>query len=77
MQLQIKETLQWISTYFFQIRVSSSDIASFGLYPGWSLYVTYISKFLGFMTRQLISKVTRAVAAGDLQPNQGKVVALL
>ncbi|XP_070546998.1 ectopic P granules protein 5 homolog isoform X2 [Ptychodera flava] len=62
-QEQIKETIEWMTSYFQKLRVSSTDIARFGLYSKWRPYIKSLSNFLGFLSQTYIVKEAERVIA--------------
>ncbi|XP_077996830.1 ectopic P granules protein 5 homolog [Glandiceps talaboti] len=58
---QIKETIEWLTTYFSKLRVSSTEIARFGLYSTWRPYIKPLSNFLGFLSQTFIVKEAERV----------------
>lgn len=49
----MKETLEWLSTYFLRLRVGSVDASTFGLYPSWSAYAPSIARLLGHLAAEI------------------------
>jgi len=49
----MRESLEWLSTHFFHLRVSSSD--GYGLYRVWSLYAPYVGRLLGHLATGVIT----------------------
>ncbi|CAL1544233.1 unnamed protein product, partial [Lymnaea stagnalis] len=57
---QVKELLDWLSSYFMHTRMNDSSNITFGLYTRWGRYVPYISMMIGALTRSLITKIMNA-----------------
>ena len=68
---QTRETLEWLSSHYFTARVSSTEVASFGLYPRWREYVPYLATFLGYLARRTIIQTASVCKNGDVTPQQG------
>ncbi|XP_030323198.1 ectopic P granules protein 5 homolog isoform X2 [Calypte anna] len=51
---QVKETIEWLSTCFCKLRLTSADFRTFGLFSKWSPYVAEVNKFLEYLIKQLI-----------------------
>lgn len=66
---QLKETMEWLSSYFFRLRVSNTNTATFGLYPHWHLYIEPIVAFLLYLvhhaTTATVHEVQASVVTGD------------
>ena len=68
----MRETMDWLSQYFFRLRVCRPDSASFGLYPHWQPYVTSIVSFYRYLTRHLILHSAKLVTTEDMPAQQSK-----
>lgn len=68
----MRETMDWLSQYFFRLRVCSPDSASFGLYPHWQPYVASLVSFYGYLTRHIVQHIATLVRAGDLPAQQSE-----
>uniref|UniRef100_A0A663NA73 Ectopic P-granules 5 autophagy tethering factor n=1 Tax=Athene cunicularia TaxID=194338 RepID=A0A663NA73_ATHCN len=51
---QVRETIEWLSTSFFKLRLSSVDFRTYGLFSKWSPYVSEVNKFLEYLIKRLI-----------------------
>ncbi|XP_060677815.1 ectopic P granules protein 5 homolog [Hemiscyllium ocellatum] len=51
---QVLETIQWLSDFFFKLRLSKTDLRSFGLFSKWTPYMNEVKKLLMFLVRFLI-----------------------
>jgi len=49
----MKESLEWLTTHFFRLRVSSSD--GYGLYPTWSPYAVHVGRLLGHLATAIMT----------------------
>ena len=65
---QVKELMDWLSSYFMHAKVTRSSQSTFGLYSHWSRYVTYISLLLGTLAQSFITKIIKG--SDDMQPSQ-------
>ena len=70
----MRETMEWMSAYFFRLRVCNTDSASFGLYPTWRPYVPHLSAFLGYLTHNTIEQMAMVVRSGDMPAQQSKYI---
>jgi len=50
----MKESLEWLTSHFFRLRVSSVD--GYGLYPVWSPYAGHVGRLLGHLATEIITK---------------------
>lgn len=48
------ETIQWLSDFFYKLRLSKLDFKSFGLFSKWSPYMADVETFLGYLVKRLI-----------------------
>ncbi|XP_047293663.1 ectopic P granules protein 5 homolog isoform X12 [Homo sapiens] len=51
---QVMETIQWLSDFFYKLRLSKMDFKSFGLFSKWSPYMADVKTFLGYLVKRLI-----------------------
>uniref|UniRef100_A0A8C6QJX0 Ectopic P-granules 5 autophagy tethering factor n=1 Tax=Nannospalax galili TaxID=1026970 RepID=A0A8C6QJX0_NANGA len=51
---QVMETIQWLSDFFYKLRLSKLDFRSFGLFSKWSPYMADVKTFLGYLVKRLI-----------------------
>ncbi|CAO2594519.1 Ectopic P granules protein 5 homolog [Lemmus lemmus] len=51
---QVMETIQWLSDFFYKLRLSKLDFKSFGLFSKWSPYMADVETFLGYLVKRLI-----------------------
>ncbi|XP_077646243.1 ectopic P granules protein 5 homolog [Lonchura striata] len=51
---QVRETIEWLSTSFCKLRLSSVDFRTFGLFSKWTPYVAEVKTFLEYLIKQLI-----------------------
>ncbi|KAJ8302196.1 hypothetical protein KUTeg_021183 [Tegillarca granosa] len=65
---QIKEILNWMGTFFLQVRISSADYANFGLYPKLKSYVPHIIQLQVDMILCLVQKIIPNLS--DFNPSQ-------
>jgi hypothetical protein len=56
----MKESIEWLSTHFFHLRVSSVDTSTFGLYPTWAVYAPSIARLLGFLSAGIIQETAQS-----------------
>ena len=68
----MRETLEWLSSTYFTARVSSTEAASFGLYPRWKPYIPYVATFLGYLSTQTVVQTATVCKNGDISPQQGR-----
>ncbi|EDL09441.1 mCG125522, isoform CRA_c [Mus musculus] len=50
---QVMETVQWLSDFFYKLRLSKLDFKSFGLFSKWSPYMADVKTFLGYLVKRL------------------------
>ncbi|XP_021070001.1 ectopic P granules protein 5 homolog [Mus pahari] len=50
---QVTETVQWLSDFFYKLRLSKLDFKSFGLFSKWSPYMADVKTFLGYLVKRL------------------------
>lgn len=51
---QVMETIQWLSDFFYKLRLSKLDFKSFGLFSKWTPYMADVKTFLGYLVKRLI-----------------------
>ncbi|XP_067888811.1 ectopic P granules protein 5 homolog [Heterodontus francisci] len=51
---QVLETMQWLSDFFFKLRLSKPDLRSFGLFSKWTPYMNEVKKLLMYLVRSFI-----------------------
>ncbi|XP_037020954.2 ectopic P granules protein 5 homolog isoform X3 [Artibeus jamaicensis] len=51
---QVMETIQWLSDFFYKLRLSTLDFKSFGLFSKWSPYMDEVKTLLGYLVRRLL-----------------------
>ncbi|XP_058295669.1 ectopic P granules protein 5 homolog [Hylobates moloch] len=59
---QVMETIQWLSDFFYKLRLSKMDFKSFGLFSKWSPYMADVKKFLGYLVKRLIDSEMACLA---------------
>ncbi|XP_059504787.1 ectopic P granules protein 5 homolog isoform X2 [Stegostoma tigrinum] len=59
---QVLETIQWLSDFFFKLRLSKADLRSFGLFSKWTPYMNEVKKLLMFLVRFLIDSESAKLA---------------
>lgn len=52
--LQVRETIEWLSTSFCKLRLASVDFRTFGLFSKWTPYVPVVNTFLEYLIKRLI-----------------------
>ncbi|XP_074057750.1 ectopic P granules protein 5 homolog isoform X3 [Macrotis lagotis] len=52
---QVMETIQWLSDFFYKLRLSKLDFKSFGLFSKWTPYVADVRKLLEYLVKRLIA----------------------
>ncbi|XP_055883015.1 ectopic P granules protein 5 homolog isoform X1 [Biomphalaria glabrata] len=58
--IQVKELLDWISSFFMHARINDTNCLTFGLYNRWGMYVPYISLMIGALSRCLVTKIIKS-----------------
>ena len=56
----MRESLEWLTTYFIRLRVSSSE--AYGLYPVWSPYAVFVGRLLGHLATTIITTSAQSFA---------------
>ncbi|XP_045430840.1 ectopic P granules protein 5 homolog isoform X2 [Pipistrellus kuhlii] len=51
---QVMETIQWLSNFFYKLRLSTLDFKSFGLFSKWSPYMDDMKTLLGYLVKRLL-----------------------
>lgn len=64
--------MDWLSSYFFRLRVCQDETARFGLYPKWRPYLPALTKFLEYLTCNTVKQMAQVCNAGDLSHTQGR-----
>ncbi|XP_053427579.1 ectopic P granules protein 5 homolog [Nycticebus coucang] len=59
---QVVETIQWLSDFFYKLRLSKLDFKSFGLFSKWSPYMADVKTLLGYLVRRLIDSEMACLA---------------
>uniref|UniRef100_A0A2K5PMZ1 Ectopic P-granules 5 autophagy tethering factor n=1 Tax=Cebus imitator TaxID=2715852 RepID=A0A2K5PMZ1_CEBIM len=59
---QVMETIQWLSDFFYKLRLSKLDFKSFGLFSKWSPYMADVKTFLGYLVKRLIDSEMACLA---------------
>ncbi|KAL0613329.1 Ectopic P granules protein 5-like protein [Plecturocebus cupreus] len=59
---QVMETIQWLSDFFYKLRLSKLDFKSFGLFSKWSPYIADVKTFLGYLVKRLIDSEMACLA---------------
>ncbi|XP_059845461.1 ectopic P granules protein 5 homolog isoform X1 [Hypanus sabinus] len=66
---QVQETIQWLSDFLHKLRLSKTDLRSFGLFSKWTPYMNEVKKFWMFLATSFIdsevSKLTQEPAASN------------
>ncbi|XP_064356818.1 ectopic P granules protein 5 homolog isoform X1 [Dromaius novaehollandiae] len=72
---QIRETIEWLSTSFCKLRLTSVDFGTFGLFSKWSPYVAEVNTFLEYLTERLID--TEVVSLAQEPVGSNRILAAL
>ncbi|KAM4841336.1 ectopic P granules protein 5 homolog isoform 2-T2 [Thomomys bottae] len=59
---QVTETIQWLSDFFYKLRLSKLDFKSFGLFSKWSPYMADVKTLLGYLVQRLIDSEVASLA---------------
>ncbi|XP_004408586.1 PREDICTED: ectopic P granules protein 5 homolog [Odobenus rosmarus divergens] len=59
---QVLETIQWLSNFFYKLRLSTLDFKSFGLFSKWSPYMADMKTFLGYLVKRLLDSEMACLA---------------
>ncbi|XP_056680358.1 ectopic P granules protein 5 homolog isoform X3 [Monodelphis domestica] len=63
---QVMETIQWLSDFFYKLRLSKLDFKSFGLFSKWTPYVADVRKLLEYLVKRLIGSEMACLEQGPL-----------
>ncbi|CAH2296751.1 ectopic P granules 5 homolog isoform X1 [Pelobates cultripes] len=64
---QVLETINWLSDFFYKLRLSKSDFESFGLFSKWSTYIPEVKIFLEYLVKSLIDYEFEAMGSHRIQ----------
>jgi len=67
----MRESLEWLTTHFFRLRVNSSD--SYGLYPVWSPYAVYVAHLLGHLATGIITTSAQSFTRAASQSSDAEL----
>ncbi|NXN50253.1 EPG5 protein, partial [Rynchops niger] len=67
---QVRETIEWLSTSFCKLRLTSVDFRTFGLFSKWRPYVPEVNTFLEYLIKQLIDTEVANLAQEPLGSNR-------
>uniref|UniRef100_G1PEJ4 Ectopic P-granules 5 autophagy tethering factor n=1 Tax=Myotis lucifugus TaxID=59463 RepID=G1PEJ4_MYOLU len=59
---QVMETIQWLSNFFYKLRLSTLDFKSFGLFSKWSPYMGDMQILLGYLVKRLLDSEMECLA---------------
>ncbi|XP_060029795.1 ectopic P granules protein 5 homolog isoform X2 [Erinaceus europaeus] len=59
---QVMETIQWLSDFFYKLRLSTLDFKSFGLFSKWSPYMTDMKILLGYLVKRMLDSEMTCLA---------------
>ncbi|XP_006889279.1 PREDICTED: ectopic P granules protein 5 homolog [Elephantulus edwardii] len=59
---QVMETIQWLSNFFYKLRLSNVDFKSFGLFSKWNPYMAHVKMLLGYLVKRLIDSEMACLA---------------
>ncbi|XP_030893314.1 ectopic P granules protein 5 homolog [Leptonychotes weddellii] len=59
---QVVETIQWLSNFFYKLRLSTLDFKSFGLFSKWSPYMADMKTLLGYLVKRLLDSEMACLA---------------
>uniref|UniRef100_A0A8C0QN53 Ectopic P-granules autophagy protein 5 homolog n=1 Tax=Canis lupus familiaris TaxID=9615 RepID=A0A8C0QN53_CANLF len=59
---QVMETIQWLSNFFYKLRLSTLDFKSFGLFSKWSPYMADMKTLLGYLVKRLLDSEMACLA---------------
>ncbi|XP_051865986.1 ectopic P granules protein 5 homolog isoform X2 [Pristis pectinata] len=66
---QVQETIHWLSDFFHKLRLSKTDLRSFGLFSKWTPYMNEVKRFWMFLAKSFIdseiSKLAQEPAASN------------
>jgi len=67
----MRESLEWLTTYFFRLRVSSSD--GYGLYPVWSPYAVFVGRLLRHLVNAIITTSAQSFTRAASQSSDAEL----
>ncbi|KAM5222084.1 ectopic P granules protein 5 homolog isoform 2-T2 [Ctenodactylus gundi] len=67
---QVTETIQWLSEFFYKLRLSKLDFKSFGLFSKWSPYMAYVKTLLDYLVKRLIDSEMNSLAQDPSASNK-------
>lgn len=56
------ETIQWLSDFFYKLRLSTLDFKSFGLFSKWGPYMGDMQTLLGYLVKRLLDSEMECLA---------------
>lgn len=56
------ETIQWLSNFFYKLRLSTLDFRSFGLFSKWSPYMDGMKTLLGYLVKRMLDSEMACLA---------------
>ncbi|XP_012860183.2 ectopic P granules protein 5 homolog isoform X2 [Echinops telfairi] len=59
---QVMETIQWLSNFFYKLRLSKLEFKSFGLFAKWSPYMEEVKTLLGYLVKRLVDSEVACLA---------------
>ncbi|XP_013012624.1 ectopic P granules protein 5 homolog isoform X2 [Cavia porcellus] len=59
---QVMETIQWLSDFFYKLRLSKLDFKSFGLFSKWNPYMDHVKTLLSYLVKRLIDSEVASLA---------------
>ncbi|XP_078530871.1 ectopic P granules protein 5 homolog [Lissotriton helveticus] len=59
---QIVETIEWLSDFFYKLRLARSEFRSFGLLSKWSPYMVHLKNFFEYLLKNHINSVVVELA---------------
>nr|XP_019595254.1 PREDICTED: ectopic P granules protein 5 homolog isoform X2 [Rhinolophus sinicus] len=59
---QVMETIQWLSNFFYKLRLSTLDFRSFGLFSKWSPYMDGVKTLLGYLVKRMLDSEMTCLA---------------
>ncbi|XP_061874357.1 ectopic P granules protein 5 homolog isoform X3 [Colius striatus] len=67
---QVRETIDWLSTSFYKLRLASMDFRTFGLFSKWSPYVAEVNTFLEYLIKCFIDTEVASLAQEPVGTNR-------
>uniref|UniRef100_A0A4X1USI3 Ectopic P granules protein 5 homolog n=1 Tax=Sus scrofa TaxID=9823 RepID=A0A4X1USI3_PIG len=67
---QVMETIQWLSNFFYKLRLSTLDFKSFGLFSKWSPYMADMKTLLGYLVKRLLDSEMASLAQNPSASNK-------